>query len=432
MTTSRRPLAELRSQRWFAADTIRAFAHRQRMQQTGLRRDDFLGKPVIAIVNTWSDLSTCHAHLRERAEAVKRGVWQAGGFPVELPALSLGEVVVKPTTMLYRNLLAMETEELLRSHPVDGAVLLGGCDKTTPGLLMGAISMDLPAIYCPAGPMSTGFWRGREDRRRHPHQEVLGRAAARPHHAGRLDRARGTDDPHRGHLQHDGHRVDDDVDRRRARLHAARRVVDSRRRLRPCANGRRLRRAHGRDGVGRPHAVAPAHPRVVRQRDGRLHGAGRLDQRRGPPDRDRAPGAGAADARRHGRGRARHAGARQPVPDRRLPDGGLLVRRRPARIAVAAARRAGARRADRQRPHAGREPRRRPGVERRRDPPAGAPGHRRPGHARRAGRAARQPRAARRRDQAFGGDAGAAASTADRRSCSTTTPSSRRASTTRT
>ena len=130
------------------------------MQQAGLRRDDFLGKPVIAIVNTWSELSTCHTHLRERAEAVKRGVWQAGGVAVELPALSLGEVMVKPTTMLYRNLLALETEELLRSHPVDGAVLLGGCDKTTPGLLMGAISMDLPAIFCPAGPMSTGLWRG--------------------------------------------------------------------------------------------------------------------------------------------------------------------------------------------------------------------------------------------------------------------------------
>jgi len=160
MTSSHRPLAELRSQRWFAADTIRGFAHRQRMQQAGLRREDFLGKPVIAIVNTWSDLSTCHTHLRERAEAVKRGVWQAGGVAVELPALSLGEVMVKPTTMLYRNLLALETEELLRSHPVDGAVLLGGCDKTTPGLLMGAISMDLPAIFCPAGPMSTGLWRG--------------------------------------------------------------------------------------------------------------------------------------------------------------------------------------------------------------------------------------------------------------------------------
>jgi dihydroxy-acid dehydratase len=157
---NRRPLSELRSQRWFAPDDIRAFAHRQRTLQSGMRRADFMGKPVIAIVNTWSELSPCHAHLRERAEAVKRGVWQAGGYPVELPALSVGEVMVKPTTMLYRNFLAMETEELLRSHPVDGAVLLGGCDKSTPGLLMGAISMDLPAIFCPAGPMSNGQWQG--------------------------------------------------------------------------------------------------------------------------------------------------------------------------------------------------------------------------------------------------------------------------------
>ena len=126
----------------------------------GLRREDFMGKPVIAVINTWSDLSPCHAHLRDRAEAVKRGIWQAGGHAVELPAMSVGEIMVKPTTMLYRNFLAMETEELLRSHPVDGAVLLGGCDKSTPGLLMGAISMDLPVIYCPAGPMLNGFWRG--------------------------------------------------------------------------------------------------------------------------------------------------------------------------------------------------------------------------------------------------------------------------------
>ena len=119
----------------------------------GLRRAEFLDRPVIAIINTWSDLSPCHAHLRERADAVRRGILLEGGFPVELPALSLGEVMVKPSTMLYRNLLAMEVEELLRSHPVDGAVLLGGCDKTTPGLLMGAISMNLPVIFCPAGPM---------------------------------------------------------------------------------------------------------------------------------------------------------------------------------------------------------------------------------------------------------------------------------------
>ena len=156
----RRTLESLRSQRWYAADDMRAFAHRQRTQQMGMRRADFMGKPVVAILNTWSDMSPCHAHLRERAEAVKRGVWQAGGYPVELPALSVGEVMVKPTTMLYRNFLAMEAEELLRSHPVDGAVLMGGCDKSTPGLLMGAISMDLPAIFCPAGPMSNGQWRG--------------------------------------------------------------------------------------------------------------------------------------------------------------------------------------------------------------------------------------------------------------------------------
>jgi dihydroxy-acid dehydratase len=150
----------LRSRRWFESRDMRGFAHRQRTQQMGIRREEFLGRPVIAILNTWSEMSPCHIHLRHRAEAVKRGVLLAGGYPVELPALSVGEVMVKPTTMLYRNFLAMEAEELLRSHPIDGAVLLGGCDKSTPGLLMGAISMDLPAIYCPAGPMSNGQWRG--------------------------------------------------------------------------------------------------------------------------------------------------------------------------------------------------------------------------------------------------------------------------------
>ncbi|MEX6505967.1 L-arabinonate dehydratase [Jiella sp. M17.18] len=156
----RKDITELRSQRWFASSDMRGFAHRQRTQQMGLRREEFLGKPVIAILNTWSDMSPCHAHLRDRAEAVKRGVWQAGGYPVELPVLSVGEVMVKPSTMLYRNFLAMEAEEVLRSHPIDGAVLLGGCDKSTPALLMGVISMDIPAIFCPAGPMSSGQWRG--------------------------------------------------------------------------------------------------------------------------------------------------------------------------------------------------------------------------------------------------------------------------------
>jgi dihydroxy-acid dehydratase len=160
MSEGRRQIGELRSQRWYAGRDMRGFAHRQRTQQMGLRREEFLGKPVIGIVNTWSEISTCHQHLRERAGAVKRAVWAAGGYPIELPAMSLGEVMVKPTTMLYRNFLAMETEELLRSHPIDGAVLMGGCDKTGPGLVMGAIAMDIPAIFVPAGPMLNGNWRG--------------------------------------------------------------------------------------------------------------------------------------------------------------------------------------------------------------------------------------------------------------------------------
>lgn len=152
---------DLRSFRWFGPDSLRGFGHRSRLKQIGFRKEDFTGRPVIAIINTWSEINPCHLHLRERAESVKRGVWQAGGFPVEIPAFSITEMYMKPSPMLYRNLLAMDTEESLRSLPVDGAVLMGGCDKTTPGLLMGAISADLPAIYLPAGPMLRGNWNGR-------------------------------------------------------------------------------------------------------------------------------------------------------------------------------------------------------------------------------------------------------------------------------
>jgi len=151
---------QLRSARWFAPDDFRSFGHRSRLMQMGYAPADWAGKPIIAIVNTWSDANQCHAHFKQRVDDVKRGVLQAGGLPLELPAISLSESLVKPTTMLYRNFLAMETEELLRSHPVDGAVLMGGCDKTTPGLTMGALSMGLPFIYLPAGPMLRGNWRG--------------------------------------------------------------------------------------------------------------------------------------------------------------------------------------------------------------------------------------------------------------------------------
>ena len=151
---------DLRSHRWFGVDDLRAFGHRSRTKQMGFGSDDYAGKPVIAILNTWSELNPCHAHFRQRAEDVRRGVWQAGGFPLEVPAISLGETFMKPSTMLYRNLLAMETEELLRSNPIDGVVLLGGCDKTVPAMIMGATSMNLPAIFVPAGPMLRGHWRG--------------------------------------------------------------------------------------------------------------------------------------------------------------------------------------------------------------------------------------------------------------------------------
>ncbi|WP_458097372.1 L-arabinonate dehydratase [Roseomonas sp. WA12] len=157
----RKTAAELRSARWFGPADLRSFGHRSRAMQMGYSPEEWTGKPVIAIVNTWSDLNPCHVHFKQRVEDVKRGILMAGGFPVELPAISVSESFVKPTTMMYRNFLAMETEELLRSHPVDGAVLMGGCDKTTPGLLLGATSMNIPAIFLPAGPMLRGNWQGK-------------------------------------------------------------------------------------------------------------------------------------------------------------------------------------------------------------------------------------------------------------------------------
>jgi len=157
---ARKTAAELRSARWFAPDDLRSFGHRSRLMQLGYSEDDFLGRPVIGILNTWSELNACHGHFPERVEAVKRGVAQAGGFAVELPTLSVDESFTKPTSMFYRNMLAMETEETIRSHPLDGVVLMGGCDKTTPGLVMGALSAGGPMIYLPAGPMLRGHHAG--------------------------------------------------------------------------------------------------------------------------------------------------------------------------------------------------------------------------------------------------------------------------------
>src|ERR1700736_5998890 len=161
MTKARKTIEQLRSHRWYGVDDLRSFGHRSRTAQMGYTSSEYLGKPVIGIINTWSDINPCHSHFKERVEEVKRGIWQAGGFPVEMPVMTLSEPFQKPTTMLYRNFLAMEVEEVLRSYPFDGAVLMGGCDKTTPALLMGSFSMNLPAIYMRAGPMLRGNWNGR-------------------------------------------------------------------------------------------------------------------------------------------------------------------------------------------------------------------------------------------------------------------------------
>ncbi len=150
----RRTPDQLRSHRYLGPDDLRSFGHRSRQKQSGFATEDFAGKPVVGILNTWNDLISCHAHFRQRAEEIKRGVWQAGGFPVEIPVMGLSETFMKPTSMYYRNFLAMEAEEVLRTYPIDAAVLMSGCDKTTPALLMGALSADVPSIVMPGGPMN--------------------------------------------------------------------------------------------------------------------------------------------------------------------------------------------------------------------------------------------------------------------------------------
>ncbi|XOV95021.1 MAG: IlvD/Edd family dehydratase [Bacteroidota bacterium] len=153
---------KLRSRNWFGKEGKDGFIYRAWMKNQGWPPDEFDGKPVIGICNTWSELTPCNGHFRELAESVKRGVWEAGGFPLEFPVMSLGETIVKPTAMLFRNLASMDAEESIRANPIDGVVLLGGCDKTTPSILMGAASVDIPTIFVSGGPMLNGNYRGRK------------------------------------------------------------------------------------------------------------------------------------------------------------------------------------------------------------------------------------------------------------------------------
>src|SRR5487761_111274 len=151
---------QLRSRNWFGRKGKDGFIYRAWMKNQGIPADMFDGKPVIGICNTWSELTPCNAHFRDLAEAVKKGVLQAGGFPVEFPVMSLGETLIKPTAMLYRNLVSMDVEESIRANPIDGVVLLTGCDKTTPALMMGAASCDLPTLVVSGGPMLNGKFHG--------------------------------------------------------------------------------------------------------------------------------------------------------------------------------------------------------------------------------------------------------------------------------
>ena len=276
---------------------MRAFGHRSRAAQMGYSRADYEGKPIIAIINTWSDINPCHTHFRQRAEEVKRGVWQAGGFPLEMPAISLSEPFQKPTTMLYRNLLAMETEELLRSYPVDGAVLMGGCDKTTPALLMGAISMNLPAIFMPAGPMLRGNWRG----------QTLGSGSDAWKYWAEKRAGNITDEHWReieeGIARSPGHcmtmgtasTMTSAAEALGFTLPGAASIpaADSRH----GADGGRDRPAHRRHGVGGSEAARLRQRGGDRQRDHHGARARRLDQRHRAPGRDRAPRRRAADDR---------------------------------------------------------------------------------------------------------------------------------------
>ena len=337
MTIRKKP-EDLRSHRWFGVQDLRSFGHRSRLRQIGYDAEDWRGKPVIGIINTWSDINACHAHLRSRAEDVKRGVLQAGGFPLELPAISLAEPFVKPTTMLYRNFLAMETEELLRSHPIDGAVLLGGCDKTTPGLIMGAISMGLPAIYCPAGPMLRGNWRG----------QTLGSGS---------DVWKYWDEKRAGKItEADWAEIENGI----ARSFGTCMTMGTAATMMAIAEalGLTLPGASSLPAAdaGHPRMCAQAGRRIVdmvwedlnasrdphagsvRERHQGAHGDGRLDQRHHPRG-----GHGAARRHRAVAGAVRShlapgAGDRQRAAVGRAPDGGLLLRGRPARADEGAGR----------------------------------------------------------------------------------------------
>ena len=426
MSRKRIDLSALRSQRWFGAPGQPGNHKSYRTKQMGFTSEDFQGKPVIGILSTWSDLNSCHTHFPQRIEEIKRGVWQAGGFPVVMPTLSVGETYVRPSTLMYRNLLAMDVEEILRSHPIDGAVLLGGCDKTTPGLIMGAASMDIPAIFVPAGAMLRGHWRG---------QQLQGTGsstwqALADYRAGRLDEkswrqfGEGTArSPGTCNTMGTASTMTSLVDVLGLTLPGASSIpaVDATHSQMASLAGRRIVDMVWED-LRPAGLVTRAELRQCRRR---RHGAVRLDQLAHPSHRHGAQARHRSHARRLRERERPGAGAVQPAAQRQVPDGGSLLRRRADGLAHAAR---GAPRSllhDGERAHARREHRRRRGIQRRRHPHAGQPSLSR-GRAR---GAAREPRAAGRGAQARRRRSPAAAAHADPPSCFATSATCWRAST---
>ena len=283
------------------------------MRAQGFSDEVFDGRPVIGICNTWSELTPCNAHLRRLAESVKRGVWQAGGFPLEFPVMSLGETMLRPTAMLFRNLLSMDVEESLRGNPIDGAVLLTGCDKTTPGSIMGAASVDLPTLVVTGGPMLNGKFRGCD----------IGSGTAVWRFTQDLNAGRMTQEDYAaaesGMSRSNGHCMTMGTASTMACMaealglqltgSAAIPAVDSRRYAIAQQAGQRIVEMV----AGGPQAERHPHPRRLRQRGTGECRDRRLDQRGHPPARDRRPGRREAHAGRHGRVGPRRTVARRPA-----------------------------------------------------------------------------------------------------------------------
>ena len=279
----------LRSAEWFERRDLDGFLHRSWLKSTGVTDETFRGRPVIGICNSWSELVNCNVHLRGLAEAVKRGVLQAGGFPLEFPVMSLGESLMKPTTMLYRNLMAMDVEESIRSYPLDGVVLLTGCDKTNPASIMGAASADIPAIVVTGGPMLNGHWRGRE----------LGSCTDCWHYHEELRAGRITEEEwveiENSMSRSNGHCMTMGTASTMACVTEALGLTLPGGAAIPAVDSRRhqLAEAAGRQIVElvetRPEAVGHPHARGVRERDPRAARDLGLDERDHPPDRLRGP-----------------------------------------------------------------------------------------------------------------------------------------------